>query len=66
MSAKEVPNIDPSLDQHKKLATFSRLEEFERALRSAEKTLEIDSSDAYEWYENGATLNNLSISMKRQ
>jgi len=44
----------------KKLATFSRLEEFERALSSAEKSLEVDSSDAYAWYEKGAALNNLN------
>ncbi|HXP50119.1 MAG TPA: tetratricopeptide repeat protein, partial [Bacteroidia bacterium] len=62
MSAKEVSHIDPKsgLSMTKKLATFSRLEEFERVLSSAEKSLEVDYSNAYAWYEKGAALNNLN------
>ena len=61
MSAKEASHIDPkSVLTISKVATFGGLEEFKHALRSAEKSLEVDSNDAYAWYQKGAALNNLN------
>jgi hypothetical protein len=47
MSAKEASHIDPKSGLTiSKVANFGGLEEFEHALRSAEKSLEVDSNDA--------------------
>jgi tetratricopeptide (TPR) repeat protein len=61
MSAKEVSHVDPkSTFTMSKVATFGGLEESERTLHSAEKSLEINPNDAYAWYQKGAALNNLN------
>src|SRR5215831_4489754 len=61
MSAKEVSHIDPKSGLTiSKAAAFGGLEEFKHALHSAEKALEVDSNDAYAWYQKGAALNNLN------
>jgi tetratricopeptide (TPR) repeat protein len=61
MSAKEASHIDPKSGLTiSKVATFGGLEEFKHALRFAEKSLEVDSNDAYAWYQKGAALNNLN------
>jgi tetratricopeptide (TPR) repeat protein len=57
MSAKEESYLDPTSSvTMSKIKTFAGLKESERALHSAEKTLE-DCNDAYAWYQKGA-LNN--------
>src|SRR5215831_3892151 len=60
MSAKEASHIDPKSYPISKAAAFGGLEEFKHSLRSAEKSLEVDSNDAYAWYQKGAALNNLN------
>ena len=51
MSAKELSHVDPkSTLTVSKVATFGSLE---RALHSAEKSLEINSNDSYAWYQKG-------------
>src|SRR5215831_15372209 len=61
MSAEEVSHIDPKSGlTMSKVTTFGGSEESERALHSAEKSLEEDSNDAYAWYQKGAALNNLN------
>jgi tetratricopeptide (TPR) repeat protein len=59
MSAKEASHIDPK-SVSKKVPTFGGLEESKGALCSAERSLEVDSNDAYAWYQKGAALNNLN------
>ncbi len=56
MPDKEATNVDSihSLTVGKKVVTLCTLEQYEGALRSAEKSLEVDSNDAYAWYQKGA------------
>ena len=62
MSYKEASNIDPkfSSTRVKKRVTVGILQKYEDDLHSAEKSLEVNSNDAFAWYQKGAALNNLN------
>ncbi|MFY9868990.1 MAG: hypothetical protein WAK17_04670, partial [Candidatus Nitrosopolaris sp.] len=62
MSAKDSSSIDPkhAVNVVKKLTTLGTLGQYQSDLRSAEKSLEVDSNNAYAWYQKGAALNNLN------
>ncbi|PWU79043.1 MAG: hypothetical protein DLM72_19355 [Candidatus Nitrosopolaris wilkensis] len=62
MSYKEASNIDPKFSSTRgtKGVTVGTLKKYEDDLHSAEKCLEVNSNDAFAWYQKGAALNNLN------
>ena len=58
MSYKEASNIDPKFSsiRVKKGITVGILQKYEDDLHSAEKSLEVNSNDAFAWFQKGQLL----------